>query len=208
LRERGFEGELQKFTRKGGLIVGICGGFQMLGKEIFDPEGMERGGAQLALGLLPVKTIMAHEKVTVPARGMLIDNSLFGQSLDSCEVSGYEIHLGTTEYLDGAEPFAAITRQGDEDQNHLDGCVSQDRRVFGTYLHGLFDHDPFRHAFLRASRASLQMPAPFELVAWSERRRQQLDLLADAFGSALDLDAIFAMIGLPSPSVQVERRLS
>ena len=208
LRDRGFERELIEHARKGGLIVGICGGFQMLGEEILDPEGMERAGAEKALGLLPVKTIMAHEKVTVPARGMLTNGSLFGQSLDSCEVSGYEIHLGTTEYLDGAKPFAAITRQGDEEQTHLDGCVSQDRRIFGTYLHGLFDHDPFRHAFLRASRASLQMPDPLELVAWSERRRQQLDMLADAFGSALDLDAIFAMIGLPGPTDQVERNLS
>ena len=78
-----------------------------------------------------------------------------------------------------------------------DGCVSADGRIFGSYLHGLFDHDSFRHEFLRCSRAALQMSAPGELVAWSERRRQQLDLLADAFGSALDLDAIFRVTGLP-----------
>jgi len=208
LRDRGFERALQNHVRKGGLIVGICGGFQMLGKEIVDPEGMERAGTEEALGLLPVRTIMARNKVTVPARGMLGDNSLFGQSIDPCEVSGYEIHLGTTEYLDGAEPFASIVRKGDAAQPLPDGCVSSDGRIFGTYLHGIFDEDAFRHEFLRSSRASLQMSAPEELVAWSERRRQQLDLLADAFGSALNLDAIFAMIGLPRCADRAERRPS
>jgi adenosylcobyric acid synthase len=113
LRDRGFERALQEHARKGGLIVGICGGFQMLGKEILDPEKMESAGTEQALGLLPVRTIMEQDKVTVPARGILCDNSLFGQPVDSLQVNGYEIHLGTTEYLDGAEPFSAITSQGD-----------------------------------------------------------------------------------------------
>ena len=197
LRERGFEPALNQHALKGGLIVGICGGFQMLGKEIFDPEGLERAGSEVALGLLPVRTIMERDKVTVPARGWLAGASLFGQKADQHEFCGYEIHLGTTEYLDGAEPFAFIARQGDAARTVPDGCVSADGRVFGSYLHGLFDHDSFRHEFLRCSRAALQMSAPGELVAWSERRRQQLDLLADAFGSALDLDAIFRVTGLP-----------
>jgi len=206
LRERGFEQALREHVRKGGLIAGICGGFQMLGKEIIDPEGMERAGTEEALGLLPVRTIMAHDKVTVPAQGMLGNDSLFRQPIDRCEVRGYEIHLGTTEYLDGAKLFASIVRESDGAQTHSDGCVSADGRIFGTYLHGIFDHDAFRHEFLRAARASLQMSAPLKLVAWSEQRRQQLDLLADAFGSALDLDAIFQMIGLPRCADRAGRR--
>jgi adenosylcobyric acid synthase len=195
LRDRGFEEMLKQHSRRGKPIVGICGGFQMLGREIIDPAGMELVGSEAALGLLPISTTLACDKVTVPAHGMLNQDSLFGQSIDPCEVSGYEIHLGTTEYLDGAGPFASIVRQNDGGRVFADGCVSKDGRIFGTYLHGLFDHDGFRHTFLRSSRASLQMPAPTELVGWSERRRQQLDLLADAFGSALDLDAVFGMVG-------------
>jgi adenosylcobyric acid synthase len=197
LRKHGFEQALNQHARKGGLIVGICGGFQMLGHAILDPLGLERAGSEVSLCLLPVRTIMERDKVTVPARGRLFGKSLFGQKADQHEFCGYEIHLGTTEYLDGAEPFAFITRQGDAAQSVPDGCVSADGRVFGSYLHGLFDHDSFRHEFLRCSRAALQMSAPQELVAWSERRRQQLDLLADAFGNALDLDAIFRVTGLP-----------
>jgi len=197
LRERGFEPALNQHVREGGLIVGICGGFQMLGKAILDPLELERAGSEAALGLLPVRTIMERDKVTVPARGWLSGGSLFGQLVDSRDLCGYEIHLGTTEYLDGAEPFASITRQGDVVHPLPDGCISQDRRIFGTYLHGIFDNDSFRHEFLRSSRAALQMCAPRELVAWSERRQQQLDLLADEFGRALDLDAIFRVTGLP-----------
>ena len=169
----------------------------MLGKQILDPHGMERAGTEQALGLLPIRTIMAHEKITIPARGMLGSSTLFGQPIDACQVAGYEIHLGTTEYLHEASPFALITRKNNETQTLPDGCVSIDGRICGTYLHGLFDGDAFRHAFLRAARAVLQINAPTELIAWSELRRQQLDMLADAYTDALDLAAIFAMLDLP-----------
>ncbi len=196
MRECGFEPALREHARKPGLIVGICGGFQMLGEEIADPYGLERIGTEPALHLLPIRTIMEHDKITVPARGVICSDTLFGQPIGPCEVGGYEIHLGTTEYLGEAMPFASITRQDNGAHILPDGCVSQDGRIFGTYLHGLFDGDQFRHAFLRAARAALQISAPEKLAAWSESRREQLDLLADAFGDALDLEAIFAMAGL------------
>lgn len=206
MQQRAFDRALLSHAKRGGLIVGVCGGFQMLGKDIVDPHGMERAGTRQALGLLPVRTIMAPDKATIPARGVLDRSLLFGQPTDCCEVHGYEIHLGTTEYLDAAAPFASIVRNGNGTLKLADGCVSKDQRIFGTYLHGIFDEDGFRHAFLRASRAALQMPAPVELIAWSERRRQQLNLLADAFGNALDLGAVFGMVGLPLPGDRVERR--
>jgi adenosylcobyric acid synthase len=208
LRACGFEPALNDFARNGGLIVGICGGFQMLGKEILDTDEMEHGGTEQALGLLPVRTILARDKITVSARGMLGSDVLFGVLVEPCEVAGYEIHLGTTEYLEGAAPFAYLARQNDGAQTLPDGCVSIDGRICGTYLHGLFDGDAFRHAFLRAARAALQMEAPEGLIAWSELRRQQLDGLTDAFASALDLDAIFDLLDLPRCADQAERRPS
>jgi adenosylcobyric acid synthase len=212
LRECGFEPALKDFVRHGGLIVGICGGFQMLGKEILNPHKMEGAGIESALGLLPIRTILAHKKVTVPARGVLGSSMLFGQSIDPCEVSGYEIHLGTTEYLDKTAAFALIARQNDATRTLPDGCVSTDGRICGTYLHGLFDGDAFRHGFLRASRAALQLDAPVELIAWSELRRQQLDRLADTVAQALDMEAVFAMLNLPRCADQsmnrAERKLS
>ena len=208
MQERGFDEALLRHAKKGGLTVGICGGFQMLGHDIVDPHGMERAGAQPALGLLPVRTIMAREKITVPARGTLTRGSLFGQTIDCNEVQGYEIHLGTTEYLEEEVPFASIVRQSNRMQTLSDGCVSNDDRIFGTYLHGLFDEDAFRHAFLRTSCAALRMSAPAKLISWSEQRRQQIDLLADVFANALALKAVFEMIGLPLHRDRFERSLS
>jgi len=216
LRACGFEPALHEFVRNGGLIMGICGGFQMLGNEILDTHGMEREGTERALGLLPVRTILADEKITIPARGMFGSRALFGQHIDPCEVAGYEIHLGTTEYLEDAAPFAHLARQNDGAQTFSDGCISADGRICGTYLHGIFDGDAFRHVFLRAARAARRMDAPDGLIAWSELRRQQLDMLADAFARALDLEAIFAMLELPRcagravdhSSDRTERRIS
>jgi adenosylcobyric acid synthase len=212
LRECGFEPALKEFAHKGGLIVGICGGFQMLGKEILDPHGMERAGVEEALDLLPVRTILARDKITVSAFGRLGTGLLFGQPINPCEVSGYEIHLGTTVCLGEPAAFAFIARQKDGAQTLPDGCVSSDGHIFGTYLHGLFDGDAFRHVFLCAARAALQMHAPAGLVAWSELRRQQLDRLADAVADALDLEAVFAIVDLPryanSSANYAEERLS
>ncbi|MGB8029132.1 MAG: cobyric acid synthase [Terracidiphilus sp.] len=208
MHEHGFDEALLRHAKTGCLTVGICGGFQMLGRDILDPHGMERAGTQPALGLLPVRTIMARDKITVPARGTLTRGSLFGEATDCDEVQGYEIHLGTTEYLDESIPFASIVRQSNGTQAVSDGGVSNDQHTFGTYLHGIFDEDGFRHTFLRASRAALQMSAPLELIPWSKRRRQQLNLLADAFGGALDLSAVFGIISLPLHRDRVERNLA
>jgi adenosylcobyric acid synthase len=197
LRACGFELALKEFARNGGLIIGICGGFQMLGKELLDPHGMERAGIEPALDLLPVRTIMARDKVTVPARGIIGSPAMFGQPIDPCEVAGYEIHLGTTQYLDGAAPFAFIARHNDAAKTLPDGCISLNGRVCGTYLHGLFDGDAFRHSFLQAARKARQLDPPTGLIAWSELRRQQLDRLADTFADALDLESVFRLLGLP-----------
>ena len=188
----------------------------MLGEEILDIHGMERAGIEQGLGLLPIRTMLACDKVTAPAEGTLCNRELFGQSIDGVEVGGYEIHLGKTEYLEGAAPFAFIARQNDGAQTLPDGCTSADGRMFGTYLHGVFDRDAFRHTFLCAAHAARQMNPPDGMVAWSELRQQQLDMLADAFASALDLDAVFAMLDLPRcadrtvdrSANQIERRTS
>jgi adenosylcobyric acid synthase len=206
LRNRGFEAALHRHVGNGGLMVGICGGFQMLGEEIRDPHGMERAGTERGLRLLGMRTTLAPDKVTVPARGTLTRSSLFDVPLDRCEVRGYEIHLGETEYLDSASPFASIVRQNRPQQTLPDGCVSVDQHIFGTYLHGIFDDDVFRHAFLRAARAALRLSPPSQLISWSERRRQQLDLLANEFGRALDLDAVFGLLGLPLHAPRPGRR--
>ena len=202
MQERGFEDSLRRFRQNGGLVIGICGGLQMLGQEILDPYGVESEGNARGLALLQIRTTLAEKKVTVPARGTTSGNSFFVGHVDLLEVIGYEIHMGQTEYLADALPFASLTRTGEGNHPFHDGCVSSDGRVFGTYLHGLFDHDPFRHAFLKTVHEILHLPEPALLTSWGEQRKQELDRLADAFSDALDLSAIFALLHLEPPSAQ------
>lgn len=208
MRAQGFEQALHRHVHSGGLVVGICGGFQMLGMEIRDPHGVENIANERGLGLLPIRTTMTRDKVTVPARGRYEKPGLFGVETNDAEIRGYEIHMGETEYLAGASNFASIIRENDTGSTVPDGCVSADKHVFGTYLHGIFDQDAFRHAFLCAARTALHLPSPTNLIAWSERREEQLDMLADTFTRALDLEAIFGLVGLPFHSMHDEGKRS
>jgi adenosylcobyric acid synthase len=108
-----------------GLIVGICGGMQMLGTAIVDPLNMERGGRADGLGLLPFATRMNAEKVTRQVAGRVLQPTLFGQSLPATSIEGYEIHVGETIYEAGAQHFSILNGQ------EFDGCISSDTQIFG-----------------------------------------------------------------------------
>jgi len=172
-----------------GLVVGICGGMQILGKEIVDPHGMERVGSIAGLGLLDIHTTMQPRKVTRISSGHLVA-SLFGQPIAAHRVGGYEIHLGETRYLEGAQPFAQL------DTQLLDGCVATNGQVFGSYLHGLFDDDSFRHAFLQAVRAFYKLAPCPHFDNWKQKREDSLNRLADTVRASLDMPRIFAWAGL------------
>lgn len=195
LRRQGLEQPLIAHAKNGGLLVGICGGFQMLGQDIFDRHGVEGGGSERGLALLPVTTTLEMDKVTTPAHGALSEATLFGTPIERPELRGYEIHVGKTAYLPDAIPFARIHHRNAEEHEFLDGCVSISGRVWGTYLHGIFDQDAFRHTFLKAARTALHMPPATQLFNWRQHREQQLDRLADTFAAALDLNAIFGLLG-------------
>lgn len=172
-RENGWERDLQAHLRRGGHVLGICGGFQMLGNRVSDPGGIEGQVREIdGLGLLDVETIMEPEKVVrnVEARSTLYDAAL----------DGYEIHIGRTNGPDATRPFSRI---GDHD----DGAVSANGRVMGTYLHGVFCADEFRRHFLATlgvSSSGENYRAGIEMA---------LDELADGLENCLDIDALFAL---------------
>ncbi|OQM77502.1 cobyric acid synthase [Manganibacter manganicus] len=172
LRENGWDGDLAAHRRRGGHIVGICGGFQMLGRRVRDPQGIEGGVTETeGLCLLDVETIMEPEKTVrnVEARSAAFDVPL----------SGYEIHLGRTTGPDCRRPVALI--EGIED-----GATSADGKVFGTYLHGIFGADRFRAMFLKGlgiTEAGTSYRAEVE---------KALDEIAVELERHLDCDAIFA----------------
>ena len=171
----------------------------MLGRAIDDPHGVEMGGTEQALGLLPIRTRMNPEKITREAAGELVAPRLFGQSFECAGVEGYEIHVGETDYLEQAFPLFRITRKRDSSSGLLDGCVSSDGRVAGTYLHGIFHQDAFRHAFLGAARSSRGL-TPAAMLGWKQLREGELDRLARTVSNAVDLTRLLGLVGLSWPA--------
>jgi adenosylcobyric acid synthase len=162
LRERGFDGTLAAFP---GAIVGICGGYQLLGQRISDPLAIEgHGGDEAGLGLLPLATIFGPTKRTVQVAGLC-----HAPWATNAPFTGYEIHAGQTLVQGAAAPFATITRQGGEACALPDGYHSPDGRVWGCYLHGLFANEAVRQGWLRSLGWQPAAPAtpgdPYERLA-------------------------------------------
>jgi adenosylcobyric acid synthase len=135
LREAGFDIDIAAHLRRGGMVLGLCGGYQMLGRAIHDPRGIEgHAGSAPGLGLLDVETTLAEEKRLEPVSGVTADGLPF---------SGYEMHMGVTEGADCRRPFARL------EGGAAEGAVSADGRVVGTYIHGLFADDRQRSAWLK-----------------------------------------------------------
>jgi adenosylcobyric acid synthase len=133
---------------------------------------------------------MQADKVTCLCSGVIQNHSLFGQPVEEDGVAGYEIHVGKTLYSEHAEPFATLA------DGQPDGCISTDRRVLGTYLHGIFDQDSFRHRFLTAARNFYQLSPPSAFNPWTKQREESLDRLAGQVSTSLDMHRIFAWVGL------------
>ncbi|EEG78268.1 cobyric acid synthase [Dethiobacter alkaliphilus] len=169
----------------GSSLVGICGGYQMLGRRVVDLQSADgTGGSEEGLGLLPVETEFLPQKTTVRVKGETIEH---GE-----ELCGYEIHMGQTTRGE-TEPFARLTSE--KGQSYEDGAVSADKRVFGTYLHGLFDAATFRHGFLnRLRKAHGLKPQEGDTLSARQKREQSYQLLAQAVREHLDCDLLKELV--------------
>ena len=172
LRSAGFDIDIAAHHRRGGMVLGLCGGFQMLGRSIADPGGIEGPPAAVeGLGLLDVATTLSAEKRLEPVQGTTADGAPF---------AGYEMHMGVTDGPACARPFARLADGSPE------GAVSADGRVLGTYVHGLFADDRQRAARL----ARFQGTATIAYDALVERT---LDALAAHLAAHLDLDRVLTL---------------
>jgi adenosylcobyric acid synthase len=186
LRERGFASHVAAYS---GMLIGICGGFQMLGLSIEDPSGIESNGVPRTvqgLGLLPVRTILREQKTVRRAQGRT-----FLWSAPS--FSGYEIHMGETLYENGAEFFAEILREGMPAATS-DGATDSSQRVWGTYIHGLFDDDAFRHSFLQFARRGCGLAPPRKHACVTAERQARMDRWAGHLRRSLDVNLIRELI--------------
>lgn len=173
LREQGWDIDLKAHHRRGGYILGICGGYQMLGTKIYDPDGIEGVAKETeGLGFLQIETIMRTKKTLNEVSAIHLGTSL--------QIKGYEIHLGETSGVDCQRPFAMIG-------GRKEGASSVDGRVQGSYVHGLFSQDSFRRAFLDKLGISV------EGFAYDTQIEDTLDGLAEHIETYLDVDKIFSI---------------
>jgi adenosylcobyric acid synthase len=171
LRGAGWDIDIKAHVRRGGRVLGLCGGYQMLGTRLDDPDGTEGpAGAVNGLGLLRVETRLGGDKALLEVTGQDCTN---GQA-----VRGYEMHIGRTSGADCARPMVDL-------QGRPDGAISSDGRVMGTYVHGLFAGDEFRHAFLNALRTRETSGLSYDALV-----DRVLDELADHLGHHLDTGRI------------------
>ena len=173
LRGQGWDIDILAHARRGGHVLGICGGYQMLGKVIHDPDGLEGPpGSAEGLGLLDIKTTLTSDKT--------LTNVAATHCASGTEMAGYEIHLGKTHGADCARPFCTIDGQPE-------GAVSPNGRICGTYLHGAFVADDFRRAFLA------QLGACPDDMLFDATIDQTLDHLAAHLEAHIDINRLYAL---------------
>ncbi len=190
LKRTGFAEAIRAFHERGGVVAGICGGYQILGRIVRDPGAVESArGEEAGLGLLDVGTTLRAEKQTHQAEGIFLRAATDIGFTPDAGVAGYEIHMGETSLGEGARPLLRLTRRDGSCLN--DGAVSADGRTWGTYLHGFFDSDGVRRDLLGSLRRSRGLPerAPLAQVGLDA----ELDRLADHLEAHLDLTPVFQM---------------
>jgi adenosylcobyric acid synthase len=173
LRAAGFDVDIAAHRRRGGMILGLCGGYQMLGSAIRDPTGIEGPpGTAAGLGLLAVETTLSVDKRLEPVRGT---------TGDGVSVAGYEMHMGVTQGPDCARPFARLAEGAPE------GAVSADGQVIGTYMHGIFSDDRQRSAWLT------RLAAGPSAIRYESLIEETLDRLAAHLARHIDLDRLLSL---------------
>ena len=187
LRQSGLEAAVRKLAQAQTPVLGVCGGYQMLGQTLDDPAGTESGKPMslAGLGLLPTRTTFDAQKRRTQVRAVAL-----GAPFAGARMTGYEIHNGRTTV--NGEPFCRLADGTPE------GCVC--KNVFGTYLHGLFDSGELTQALVKllCARKGIS-PRETRPTSMAEYRQTQFDLLADGVRKALDMDAVYRAMGMKAP---------
>lgn len=186
LRQTGLADQVVSLAQQQTAVVGICGGYQMMGQTLSDPDGVEApAGTQASgLGLLPIETTFAGDKHTVQVQATLQADLGPFATLKGTPIQGYEIHMGRSQPV--TQTLSTLCEIGRSPQSHADGVITPTGQIWGTYLHGLFDNDALRHAWLR----SLGWQAPAQIFD----RQLAYNRLADHVEAHLDMEALRRII--------------
>lgn len=185
LKDNGIATEIIKASKNGKVIIGICGGFQMLGEKIKDPYGIESEIKEIpGLGLLELETVMEKEKNTTQYEGKLSNCTGLLEGLEGEKIKGYEIHQGVT--------FGNESKVNDEDRIVT---VVKGENIFATYLHGIFDNEKITRNILNKVRAKKGIELQMKGITFDEYREQQLDKLEKIFRENVDIDKIYEILG-------------
>jgi adenosylcobyric acid synthase len=177
LRAEGWDRAITRHLRYGGKVIGICGGYQMLGQAIHDPQGLEdTAGSSDGLGLLEIETTLENEKRLTQVTGRL--------TLEDAVVKGYEIHMGVSR-------GAGLSRPAVQLDDGSDGAISADEQVLGSYLHGLFDHPEACRALLRWAGMPDAKSVDYRAIT-----EQGLNRLADTLEEQLDIKQLLRLLDL------------
>jgi adenosylcobyric acid synthase len=190
LRERGLDQVVREHVQRGGALVGICGGYQMHGQSIYDPEHVESSNDHIeGLGFFPIETFFLPEKATYQVQAQVMGQNAWLAGLFAFDLQGYEIHMGRTN---SHSTWLQINTRNGIRSKVSDGSITADGKVWGCYLHGLFGNGAFRHAWL----ASLGWTPAFESPAEPtvDLLEASLTYLSDEVEASIDIREIEAMI--------------
>ncbi|MGQ3683985.1 MAG: cobyric acid synthase [Candidatus Loosdrechtia sp.] len=197
LRERGISEEIIKLSKDGSTIFGVCGGYQMLGRQINDPHHVESSKTSIrGMGLLNIVTTFAREKQTYQVKARLFEQSCPFPVNE--ELIGYEIHMGETTYngYDSAKPFARIIERAGKITDITDGCISASGTVMGTYIHGIFDNDEFRSKLLNHLKVRKGLTPSAGDVVSKNRKEQKYQELSGTVRMNMNMNMIYHILKL------------
>ena len=197
LGKSGLGEKILAHAKAGKAVIGICGGYQMLGEVIRDPQHTESQNDEAAgLGLLGMETVFASEKLTSQVVAQCQDLHFMGQSISADNLQGYEIHMGHTAFTreEDKHPFTVCQRRGKNCASQ-EGTANAAGNVFGTYIHGVFDNDVFRRSVLNALRHSKGLEALANTRNVMAEKQQAYEHLADVVENALDMEKLYQIMG-------------
>lgn len=199
LRNSGMEKAIHELVQKNIPLLGICGGYQMLGVEINDPDHVESENDSIGgLGYLPVTTVFKPTKETNLVRGRIKGEGIFLGPLRGREVEGYEIHMGESYLQEGGPAFEIYTR-GINNVKICDGAEARGGLIWGTYIHGIWDNDFLRRHILNVLRECKGNKKNHTRINFLDDRDRRMDNLAEVVAKHLDLEKIAAIMGLDRP---------